>query len=166
MVKTNLFAAAVGMTLLASAAQAANDTSFRPFHSHVAHADLMNLQRRANAMRWPDMETVADRSQGVQLANVQELARHLGYTSYVAQDGEWGAPISNASARQAPAGLLSIHLNLPAVLPPESSAAPATGSPVSVGLSDEEPAVNAGARAGSPISITTADLVAAFPASA
>src|SRR2546426_2427734 len=36
------------------------------------------------------------------------------YTRYVAQGGDWGAPISSAMARQAPAGLLGIHLNLPA----------------------------------------------------
>ena len=51
-----------------------------------------------------------------------ELMRRLGYTRYVAQGGDWGAPISSAMARQAPAGLLGIHINLPATVPPEVAA--------------------------------------------
>ena len=51
-----------------------------------------------------------------------ELMKRLGYTRYVAQGGDWGAPISSAMARQAPAGLLGIHLNLPATVPPEVAA--------------------------------------------
>ena len=35
-----------------------------------------------------------------------ELMKHLGYTHYVVQGGDWGAPISSAMVRQAPAGLL------------------------------------------------------------
>src|SRR5439155_1565884 len=48
-----------------------------------------------------------------------ELMKRLGYTRYVAQGGDWGTPISSAMARQAPAGLLGIHINLPATIPPE-----------------------------------------------
>ena len=33
---------------------------------------------RIAATRWPDKETVSDRSQGVQLAKLQELVRHWG----------------------------------------------------------------------------------------
>ena len=43
-----------------------------------------------------------------------ELMRRLGYTRYVAQGGDWGSPVSSAMARQAPTGLLGIHINLPA----------------------------------------------------
>jgi pimeloyl-ACP methyl ester carboxylesterase len=260
MLKTTLFAAAVGMALLTSAAQAADDISVRPFHVHVAQAELKDLKTRVNATRWPDAETVPDGSQGVQLANLQELARYwgtgydwrkaearlnslpmfvtqidgveiqfihvrsreanarpvlithgwpgsilemtkvidpltnptahggnaedafdvvipsipgygfsgkptekgwdperiahtwdvlmkrLGYTSYFAQGGDWGAPIASALGRQAPAGLLGIHLNLPAVVPPEVSAALSTGGPAPAGLSDEEHAVFDGLR--------------------
>ena len=46
-----------------------------------------------------------------------ELMRRLGYTRYVAQGGDGGAVISEAMARQAPAGLLGIHINLPATIP-------------------------------------------------
>ena len=69
-----------------------------------------------------------------------ELMKRLGYTRYVAQGGDWGAPISSAMARQAPAGLLGIHLNLPATLPSEVSAALA-GGPLPAGLSEQERAV-------------------------
>ncbi len=69
-----------------------------------------------------------------------ELMRRLGYTRYVAQGGDWGTPISSAMARQAAAGLLGIHINLPATVPPEVAAA-LTGGPVPAGLSEKERAV-------------------------
>jgi pimeloyl-ACP methyl ester carboxylesterase len=47
-----------------------------------------------------------------------ELMRRLGYDHYVAQGGDWGAVITEAMGRQAPAGLLGIHVNLPATVPP------------------------------------------------
>src|ERR687885_2386424 len=58
-----------------------------------------------------------------------QLMQRLGYTLYVAQGGDWGSPISSAMARQAPAGLRGIHLNLPATVPVEVSTALATGGP-------------------------------------
>jgi pimeloyl-ACP methyl ester carboxylesterase len=67
-----------------------------------------------------------------------ELMKRLGYTRYVAQGGDWGSPVSNAMARLAPAGLLGIHINLPAVVPPEIAAMIAIGGPAPAGLSDEE----------------------------
>jgi pimeloyl-ACP methyl ester carboxylesterase len=67
-----------------------------------------------------------------------ELMKRLGYTRYVAQGGDWGAPITSAMARQAPAGLLGIHLNLPAAVPPDVVAALATGGPAPAGLSEQE----------------------------
>ena len=70
-----------------------------------------------------------------------ELMKRLGYTRYVAQGGDWGTPISSAMARQAPAGLLGIHINLPATIPPEVGAALGTGGPAPAGLSDKERAV-------------------------
>jgi pimeloyl-ACP methyl ester carboxylesterase len=69
-----------------------------------------------------------------------ELMQRLGYARYVAQGGDWGAPISSAMARQAAAGLLGIHINLPATVPPEVAAVLA-GGPVPAGLSDQERAV-------------------------
>ena len=69
-----------------------------------------------------------------------ELMARLGYGRYVAQGGDWGTPISSAMARQAAAGLLGIHINLPATVPPEVAAALA-GGPMPDGLSDQERAV-------------------------
>jgi pimeloyl-ACP methyl ester carboxylesterase len=67
-----------------------------------------------------------------------ELMKRLGYTRYVAQGGDWGSPVSEAMARQAPAGLLGIHINLPATVPPEVGAALLAGGPALAGLSDKE----------------------------
>ena len=67
-----------------------------------------------------------------------ELMKRLGYTRYVAQGGDWGSPVSGAMARQAPAGLLGIHINLPATVPPEIAAALAAGGPAPAGLSEKE----------------------------
>ena len=70
-----------------------------------------------------------------------ELMKRLGYTRYVAQGGDWGSPVSNAMARQAPAGLLGIHVNLPATVPPEVAAVLPVGGPAPAGLSEKERAV-------------------------
>jgi pimeloyl-ACP methyl ester carboxylesterase len=67
-----------------------------------------------------------------------ELMKRLGYTRYVAQGGDWGSPVSGAMARQAPAGLLGIHINLPAIVPPEVATALAAGGPAPAGLSEKE----------------------------
>ncbi|RWN59358.1 epoxide hydrolase family protein [Mesorhizobium sp.] len=67
-----------------------------------------------------------------------ELMKRLGYTRYVAQGGDWGSPVSSAMARQAPTGLLGIHINLPAVVPPEIAAVLAVGGPAPTGLTDKE----------------------------
>lgn len=228
------------------------DDSIRPFHVHVPQKQLVDLRRRLAETRWPDRETVPDRSQGVQLATMKDLVHYwqtdydwrkaeaklnalpqlvttidgvdihfihvrshnpnampliithgwpgsvfellksigpltdpaayggstedsfdvvipslpgygfsgkptgpgwnpehialawaelmtrLGYTHYVAQGGDWGAVVTGAMARQNPAGLLGIHLNLPATVPPEVDAALNSGGPAPVGLSDTE----------------------------
>jgi pimeloyl-ACP methyl ester carboxylesterase len=253
----NLLAAIVlGFSFISPAAVArdaeSNGTAIRPFRIDVPQAELDELRRRVLATRWPDKETVADQSQGVQLARLRELVRYwgtdydwrkveaklnalpqftttidgleihfihvrsrhpnalpvivthgwpgsiieqleiigpltdptahggtaedafdvvipslpgfgfsgkpadrgwgpdriatawielmkrLGYTRYVAQGGDWGSPVSSAMARQAPAGLLGIHINLPAVVPPEVTAAVAAGAPAPAGLSEQE----------------------------
>jgi pimeloyl-ACP methyl ester carboxylesterase len=232
----------------------AEDPSIRRFKVEIPQAALDDLRRRIAATRWPDKETVADQSQGAQLAKLQELCRYwgsgydwrraeaklnalpqfttnidgvdihfihvrsrhksalpviithgwpgsvieqlkiigpltdptahagsaddafdvvvpslpgygfsgkptgtgwdpdhialawaelmkrLGYTRYVAQGGDWGTPISSAMARQSASGLLGIHINLPATVPPEVAAALAGGS-APAGLSDQERAV-------------------------
>ena len=246
--------AAIGASALfaTSARAAAEDGSIRPFHINIPEDQLADLRRRVLATRWPERETVNDRSQGVQLAKIQEIVRYwgkdydwrkvearlnalpqfmteidgldihfihvrskhesalplivthgwpgsvieqlkiidpltnptahggsasdafhlvipsmpgygfsakptttgwdpdhiarawaelmkrLGYTRYVAQGGDWGAPISTAMARQAPAGLLGIHVNLPATIPPEVGAVLAAGGPAPAALSEKE----------------------------
>ncbi|MGN6177420.1 MAG: epoxide hydrolase family protein [Streptosporangiaceae bacterium] len=60
-----------------------SDATIRAFEVHVPDEDLADLQRRIAATRWPGKELVADRSQGVQLATIQELAR------YWAADYDW-----------------------------------------------------------------------------
>ena len=232
-------------------ALAADDNTIRPFKINVPEEQVVDLRRRIVATRWPDRETVADQSQGVQLAKLQELVRYwgtnydwrkietklnalpqfvttidgvdihfihvrsrhqnalpvivthgwpgsiieqlkiidpltkptehggsandafdvvipslpgygfsgrptgtgwdpdriasawaelmkrLGYSRYVAQGGDWGTPVSSAMARQNAAGLLGIHINLPATVPPEVAAA-LGGGPVPAGLSEKE----------------------------
>src|SRR4051794_32060583 len=58
-----------------SAAMAVTATS-RPFRIEVPEEQLAGLRRRLAATRWPSSELVADRSQGVQLATIQALARY------------------------------------------------------------------------------------------
>jgi Epoxide hydrolase N terminus len=246
--------AAAGAASLFAAypAPAATSDEIRPFRVNVPEEQLVDLRRRIAATRWPDRETVNDRSQGVQLAKFQEVVRYwgtdydwrkaeaklnalpqfmteidgldihfihvrskhpnalpviithgwpgsvieqlkvigpltdptahggkaedafdvvipsmpgygfsgkptgtgwdpdhiarawaelmkrLGYTRYVAQGGDWGSPVSNAMARHAPAGLLGIHVNLPATVPPEVAAVLAAGGPAPAGLSEKE----------------------------
>jgi pimeloyl-ACP methyl ester carboxylesterase len=50
-------------------------TEVRPFHLEIPEEQLDDLRRRIAATRWPSKELVPDRSQGVQLATMQELAR-------------------------------------------------------------------------------------------
>ena len=243
---------AAGALFTSPLATAASSDAIRPFRINVPEADLVDLRRRIAATRWPDRETVNDRSQGIQLAKFQELVRHwgtnydwrkvearlnalpqfiteidgvdihfihvrskhdnalplivthgwpgsvieqlkivdpltnptahgasasdafhlvipsmpgygfsgkpkdtgwnpdriarawaelmkrLGYTRYVAQGGDWGSPVSSSMARQAAPGLVGIHINLPATLPPDVAAVLASGGPAPAGLSEKE----------------------------
>ena len=238
--------------LAAGALTAAEGEVIRPFRVNIPDEQLVDLRRRIAATRWPDRETVNDRSQGIQLAKLQELVRYwgtsydwrkaeaklnalpqfvstidgldihfinvrsrhpnamplimthgwpgslfellkviapltdpaahggsaedafdlvlpsmpgfgfsgkptatgwgpdriarawaelmnrLGYARYVAQGGDWGSPVSSAMARQAPAGLLGIHINLPATVPSDVAAVLAGGGPAPAGLSEKE----------------------------
>src|SRR5262245_23438706 len=53
-------------------------TAIRPFAVKIPQEQLEELRQRVKATRWPSRETVGDRSQGVQLAKVQELVRYWG----------------------------------------------------------------------------------------
>ncbi|HKC79981.1 MAG TPA: epoxide hydrolase [Gemmatimonadaceae bacterium] len=230
---------------------AAADSSIRPFRAHISDEAITDLRRRLQMTRWPDKETVADASQGAQLAKLQDLVRYwgtnydwrkgeaklnsfpqfkttidgvdihfihvrsrhanalpliithgwpgsvfeqikligpltdptkyggraedafdvvipslpgfgfsghptetgwdlerigrawavlmkrLGYTRYVAQGGDWGAGVVEAMGRQAPAGLLGIHTNLPAVVTADVAAA-VGGGPIPATFSEKE----------------------------
>jgi pimeloyl-ACP methyl ester carboxylesterase len=65
------------------------------------------------------------------------LMKRLGYSRYVAQGGDWGAGVVEAMARQHVGGLIAIHSNLPAVVPPEIDAV-FGGAPPPANLSDDE----------------------------
>jgi pimeloyl-ACP methyl ester carboxylesterase len=59
------------------------EQAVRPFRVDVSDEALEDLRRRIAATRWPSKELVADRSQGVQLRTLQELA------AYWASDYDW-----------------------------------------------------------------------------
>jgi pimeloyl-ACP methyl ester carboxylesterase len=66
---------------MSSTVETANE--IRPFRVDIPEEELAELRRRIAAVRWPSRELVADRSQGVQLATIQALAR------YWATDYDW-----------------------------------------------------------------------------
>jgi pimeloyl-ACP methyl ester carboxylesterase len=66
------------------------------------------------------------------------LMKRLGYTRYVAQGGDWGDPITETMAIQAPSEVIAIHSNMPAAVPPDILKAVASGAPAPAGLSPEE----------------------------
>ncbi len=88
-----------------------------------------------------------------------ELMRRLGYERYVSQGGDWGALVTDVLGRQAPEGLLGIHVttlfgalqrpatpNTQATVPPEVANALKNGEPAPAGLSAEETAAYEGAK--------------------
>ncbi|TFE27567.1 epoxide hydrolase [Cohnella luojiensis] len=237
--------------------QPTDKKAIRPFRVNVPEEELTELRRRIEATKWPEKETVSDKSQGVQLATIQKLAQYwlteydwrkieakmnsypqfiteidgldihfmhvrskhkgalpiiithgwpgsiieqmkiidpltnptkyggkasdafdvvipsipgfgysgkptttgwdpvrmarawavlmkrLGYKKYVAQGGDWGSLVTDLMGKQEPPGLLAIHSNLPAVVPPEVIKAIKAGSP-QPDLSEEEKTAVAG----------------------
>jgi pimeloyl-ACP methyl ester carboxylesterase len=245
--------AASALSLLpAPLAAAVDGTAIRPFRVNIPEPAIVDLRRRVLATRWPAKETVADQSQGVQLAKLQELARYwgtnydwrkvekklntlpmfvteidgldiqfihvrsrhanalplvmthgwpgsilellkvidpltdptayganaedafdvvipsmpgygfseqpkqpgwnadriglawdvlmkrLGYQRYVSQGGDWGSVVADKMAHQAPAGLLGIHVNMPATVPADVAKAMNAGEPAPAGLTTAE----------------------------
>lgn len=76
-------AGAVSLTVpLVTRAQprvAAGDAKIRPFIFHASNEALTDLRARIRATRWPERETVADASQGVNLATMQKLADYWAH---------------------------------------------------------------------------------------
>jgi pimeloyl-ACP methyl ester carboxylesterase len=66
------------------------------------------------------------------------LMQRLGYTKYVAQGGDWGNAVSETMALQQPPGLLGIHTNMAATIPPDVSKALNMGGPPPADLSPDE----------------------------
>ncbi len=60
-----------------------SNDSIRPFQIDIPEESLQELRRRVAVPRWPDRETVSDRTQGAQLAKVQELV------DYWATEYDW-----------------------------------------------------------------------------
>src|SRR5262249_22972029 len=67
--------------------QRSDADAIRPFSVHVPDEALTDLGRRLAATRWPDRETVSDRSQGAPLDDFKELVRYWG-TGYDWRRGE------------------------------------------------------------------------------
>ena len=70
---------------MAIMAEKSSATTTRPFHVDVPKEALVELHRRVAATLWPSKELVSDRSQGVQSATIQALAR------YWAAEHDWRA---------------------------------------------------------------------------
>jgi pimeloyl-ACP methyl ester carboxylesterase len=66
------------------------------------------------------------------------LMKRLGYSKYVSQGGDWGAVVSDKMAKRAFPGLLGIHINMPATLPPDVAKALNDGDPAPAGLGPVE----------------------------
>ena len=79
-----------GPVTYADAGEAGSDV--RPFQVEFAEEEIADLRRRIEATRWPSEELVGDRSQGVQLATLQALAR------YWASDYDWGRVAARLNA--------------------------------------------------------------------
>jgi len=65
-------------TTTQSGTATAEATAVRPFRVDIPEEAIADLRRRIAATRWPERETVADESQGVQLRTMQELMRYWG----------------------------------------------------------------------------------------
>jgi pimeloyl-ACP methyl ester carboxylesterase len=66
------------MSATAPQNETAQTAAIRPFQVSFPEEELVDLQRRVKATRWPERETVRDDSQGVPLAMIQEVARYWG----------------------------------------------------------------------------------------
>jgi pimeloyl-ACP methyl ester carboxylesterase len=69
-------AAGVSNLLAVHPVQASASGAVRPFRVNIPEDDLLDLRQRLAATKWPDREIVADQSQGVKLATIQQLVQY------------------------------------------------------------------------------------------
>src|SRR5690349_5861879 len=94
-------------------------TEIRPFRVDMPDETIADLRRRIAATRWPSQELVADRSQGVQLATLQELAR------YWAADYDWRKCEAKLNAlQQCKTGIDGLDVHFIHVKSPHENALP------------------------------------------
>ncbi len=94
-------------------------TAIRPFTVEIPEAEIEGLRARLAAPRWPSQELVTDRSQGVQLATIQELAR------YWAADYDWRACEARLNALpQFKTGIDGVDIHFIHVRSPHADALP------------------------------------------
>ena len=74
---SSLLRRSIAMTEVAQSA-AGQQAAIRPFRVSFPDTEVADMRRRIKATRWPEKETVADATQGVQLATMQKLARYWG----------------------------------------------------------------------------------------
>ena len=67
-----------------------------------------------------------------------QIMERLGYGRYVAQGGDWGSVVADKMAAQRLPGLIGIHVNMPATVPPDVAKALADGEPAPPGLTESE----------------------------
>jgi hypothetical protein len=67
-----------GDQLSVATEKSAGGATIRPFRVDIPEDELDDLRRRIAASRWSEKETVADESQGVTVATMQELVRYWG----------------------------------------------------------------------------------------
>jgi pimeloyl-ACP methyl ester carboxylesterase len=76
--KSRPIAIAAASNALATIGSAKGAEAIRTFRINVPEAALADLRKRVMATRWPEMETVTDQTQGVQLAKIQPLVQYWG----------------------------------------------------------------------------------------
>jgi len=82
------------------------ETEIRPFRVDMPDEAVADLRRRIAATRWPSKELADDRSQGVQLATIKELARYWT-TNY-----DWRACEAELNALPQAGQVLAGHVDL------------------------------------------------------
>jgi hypothetical protein len=84
-----------------NAGTAAGSTAIRPFRIDVPQAEVDELRRRGQATRWPERETVTDRSQG-RFANTFQRLRAALSPQSMGRIGEWATELAETQGVRYP----------------------------------------------------------------